>query len=69
MYEGTDRVKQINWLNQEAGDILYYDQAGTCTKKDAAELVKFWRKQTEQPSWFDQSDYDWLVNAVSELLK
>lgn len=60
MYNGDDRVQQVNWLQQEAVDITNYGEGS------AEELVSFWESQDcEKPDWFDSHDRGLLVDLVS----
>ena len=62
-FDSDDRVEQVDWLRQEARDILNYGD-GT-----EIELVDFWKSQpVEIPEWFDQNDEKLLQQFVAELL-
>ena len=59
MYDGDDRVQQINWLEQEAVDIAFYGEGS------GEELVSFWESQgNEKPDWFDDHDRGLLVGYL-----
>ena len=70
MYEGTDRNRQIDWINQQADGITYFDIDGSATAADADDLVNFWLSQpdTTLPAWFDDADKTLLISLVGELL-
>lgn len=62
-FDSGDRVQQVDWLRQEAQDILNYGE-GTVD-----ELVDFWKSQpVEIPEWFDASDENLLRRFVAEAL-
>lgn len=66
MYQGDDRVRQVNWMNQEAQDIVLADMSDGQTT--AEELVAFWEQGAEKPEWFDDSDRRYLVQQVEKNL-
>ena len=66
MYQGDDRVRQVNWLNQEAADMVDTDMSDGQTS--AEELVEFWEQGTEKPEWFDAHDRAYLVKRVAQNL-
>ena len=63
MYTGNDRMKQVNWLREVAGDIrLYGNGYGT-----PAEQVSYWEGEGHNlPPWYDQHDHNFLVEMVSD---
>jgi hypothetical protein len=65
-YDGDDRVRQVNWLNQEAADIVDADMSDG--QSSAEELVAFWEEGAEKPEWFDNSDRDYLIKQVAKNL-
>ncbi len=61
-----DRVGQVNWIRQIAGDLKSTNNEGT-----GREIVEYWLEQcTEQgdppPEWFDNHDKNFLIDLVSE---
>ena len=66
IYQGDDRVQQVNWMNQEAAEIVNIDMSDGQTT--AEELVSFWEQNAENPEWFDSSDRHYLVKQVEENL-
>ena len=69
MTDGTDRVEQVNWLNQHSFDLTSNDWPGT-----PEEIVAFWISQVEadpdatMPAWFDEHDRRLLTTMVTEQL-
>ncbi len=67
--ETTDRVRQVNWLNELAANI-----AANCGSGTAEELVEFALGEGAEtwgvvlPSWFDDHDRRLLVDLVRRAL-
>lgn len=60
-FDSEDRVAQVDWLRQEAQDILNYGEGS------ADELVNFWKSQpVEIPEWFDANDERLLRQFVAQ---
>jgi len=62
-----DRVAQINWLEEIAGDLSCCNWAGT-----PRELVATWEEggneQSALPEWYDQHDRELLVRTLGEYM-
>lgn len=63
-FNSNDRVQQVDWLRNEAENILLFDMDGSASAED---LVDFWKDQSgELPKWFDSSDEKLLRRYVAE---
>lgn len=64
MYQGRDRVRQVDALDLEAEDIY----ASAMSSDDAEALVDFWVEKMgdDLPEWFDDYDRQMLENLVRE---
>lgn len=70
MYDGEDRVKQVNWLRELAANI-----AANLGEGSADELVEYALSDEGReswgidiPAWFDDHDRAFLVDCVAEAL-
>ena len=61
MYSGEDRVKQVNALRELAADITFGDWPGTAEDK-----VTFIVGEEQMPDWFDDHDFELLIEMVSD---
>lgn len=63
--ETTDRVAQVNWIDQSALDIVDTAVEGYT----AGELVAYWLDNRDAlPSWFDAHDRELLIERVARHL-
>jgi hypothetical protein len=72
MYEGDDRVKQVDWIRELAGDIAAY--SGVETVDQVEEAISMWLNpedawKLDLPRWFDDHDRKLLVRWVKEGLQ
>lgn len=71
MYQGEDRVKQVNWLTELAGDIAAY--SGAKTPEQAEEIVGMYLNPHDAwcldvPGWFGDHDQRLLIHLVADRL-
>lgn len=73
MYDGTDRVKQIDALNQLAEELFESLPVDTVRREDVtAEEVTKWlhlssdARDHELPPWFDDHDMAYLTDQIRE---
>lgn len=63
-----DRVAQVAWLDAEAADLMQgYDPAdyGRTEALDIAHgLYRWWRRETDLPTWFDDADKVYMIRAL-----
>lgn len=63
----TDRVAQVNWLQELAGDIAAYSGA-----ESPSQAIDHWikglKRDNQLPVWFDYHDHNLLVEYVREKL-
>lgn len=68
MYEGKDRVKQVNVLRELTDDIVSY--SGLLSPADARPAVAIWLNAMDLPDWYDDHDEELLLKWVTtEILK
>lgn len=62
MYQGNDRVRQVNAVKEIAGDI----RSGAAGEGAPEELVEHYLNHTDLPNWFDDHDRDLLLQFVKD---
>lgn len=61
MYEGDDRVRQVNWLKGIADEISF----GSVGEGSPEQRVEYFLEHTEIPEWFDSHDRRLLIEMIS----
>lgn len=62
MYNGDDRVRQVDWLREVAGDIRF----GGVGDGTPEEQVRYYCENYDLPDWFDAHDWNLLVEMVRD---
>ena len=65
VYQGNDRVKQVDWLRNIAEDIVAH--SGVQVASQAEEAVDFWLDPSGDcppPDWFNSYDRQLLTDLV-----
>ena len=63
MYDGDDRVEQVNWLRNVAANIAF---SSDDPETSAEDRVAYFCQETELPEWFDAHDQNLLVTMVGD---
>jgi len=64
MYDGDDRVKQVDVLNEVAGDVFSNLPAEVTVGQVNQSTVLMMLGLPDMPSWFDGHDLDYLTERV-----
>ena len=62
MYNGDDRVQQVNWIHETAGNIRFGIDYGVLPE----DQVQYYLNNYEIPAWFDDHDKGLLIEFVSD---